>query len=111
MPRAIYLDTNTLWGIAHRRDDPSLQTLGKYATDLGIPLFTTSLVVDELVEKFRKELRTNRAALESARDEFNARRFVLPTLNWPEPFEQVITQLPEIVRGNLTSYGLTVIQN
>lgn len=111
LPRAIYLDTNTLWGVAHRRDDPSLQTLGKYATDLGITLFTTGLVVDELVQKFKTELVTYRASLEGALDEFTGRRFVLPTLTWPEPFEQVVARMPEIVRGNLESYGLTVLPN
>lgn len=112
LPRAIYLETTTLWGVAHRRDEPSLQTLRRYAENLlQIPLFTTGVVVDELVQEYRKELANHKVRLEAARDEFARRRFVLPTLNWPEPLEQVVARLPQVVRDNLVSYGLTVLPN
>ncbi len=111
LPRAVYLETSSLWGKAHRIDDPSLQTLTRYATALHRPLFSTSLIVDELVQEYSEGLTENNAALERARDGFARRGFVVPTVTWPTAMEQVQAELPQRVRGNLESYGVTILPN
>lgn len=111
LARAVYFETSILWGAARRTDDPSLQNLTGLTRNLGIPLFTTSLVVDELAEGMKRELLDVKAQLEAALDAFVRRRVAPPTVSWDTPFDRTIAELPTVVRANVGSYGLVVLPN
>jgi hypothetical protein len=111
LARAVYLETTVLWGVAHRKDDPSLQALSRNASDLGVPLYTTNLVVEELAQRMKIELLESQKNLQSAIDSFGRRRLVRPQVTWPQPFDDMLARLPQTARENLKSYGIVVLPN
>lgn len=111
MLRAIYLETSALWGIAHRDDDPTLQTVGRRARGLGIAMLTTRLVVDELSEKYVRELRELQGTVEARCRDFGRRGIPSPTVIHTRPLAEVLEELPARIEANLHGYGIEVLEN